>query len=123
MQDIPYSRFASKLANQLEAATLPVHVPEGEIRRLFRGKASTFHRNFPAIANVLKAEYGIWGECVLVPGSPGKPRTGYYTFYRLGQESLFCRPADSETKCFTFCVGVRKWVRSASRLLRRIRSV
>lgn len=82
------ARLTLATADKLRAERLPVHMTEAEIAKIFGAEAATFHMYFDTINQQLQKK-GFWAECVLCPPHNGKPRTGYYTFYREGQKSLF----------------------------------
>lgn len=88
--------LANRISELLSSQKLPTHVTEAEISAFFGDKAGAFHRLFDFINLRLKEE-GLWGECVLCPHYKNEPRTGYYTFYREGQESLFASARAPET--------------------------
>lgn len=88
------TKLALATAEKLRAERLPIHITEAEVTKIFGNEAATFHMHFSTILQHLQKE-GFWAECVLCPPRNGKPRTGYYTFYRKGQNSLFleaCAP-------------------------------
>lgn len=82
------AKLALATAKKLRAERLPIHITEAEVTKIFGNEAPTFHMYFDTINQLLQKE-GFWAECVLCPPHNGKPRTGYYTFYRHGQKSLF----------------------------------
>jgi hypothetical protein len=77
------------LATNLRQKLLPTHITEDDILGMFGDEAPAFHVNFSAINLMLEEITGISGEAVLVPETATHKRTGYYTFYREGQERLF----------------------------------
>lgn len=83
------SHLTMELAKQLRQGMLPTHVTEADIVSMFGSNAATFHANFSEINMLLRDATGIWGEAVLCPAVKDHPRTGYYTFYREDQKSLF----------------------------------
>lgn len=89
MNDHLISHLAMVLAKQLRQGMLPTHLTEADIAHMFDSNAATFHANFSEINMLLKEATGFWGEPVLCPAVKDHPRTGYYTFYREGQKSLF----------------------------------
>lgn len=90
------ARLALATVEKLSAERLPIHVTEAEVAKLFAEEASTFNMHFDTINQQLQKE-GFWAECVLCSPQNGKPRTGYYTFYRHGQKSLFVSATAPET--------------------------
>lgn len=83
------SHLTMKLAKRLRQSKLPTHMPEACIENMFGTNTATFHANFSEINMLLRDATGIWGEAVLCPAVKDHPRTGYYTFYREDQMSLF----------------------------------
>lgn len=91
------SNLTVELAKKLRQSMLPTHVTEADIENMFGSNAATFHANFSEINMLLRDATGFWGEAVLCPAVKGHPRTGYYTFYREGQKSLFIAARAPET--------------------------
>ena len=94
MSNDTISKLALAISEKLRAERLPIHITEAEVAKLFGKNADIFHMHFSTILQQLQRE-GFWAECVLCPPRNGKPRTGYYTFYRKEQNSLFlnaCAP-------------------------------
>lgn len=89
MNDHLISHLAMVLAKQLRQSILPKHVTEADIETMFGTNAATFHANFSEVNMLLRDASGIWGEAVQCPAVEDHRRTGYYTFYREGQTSLF----------------------------------
>jgi hypothetical protein len=83
------SYLTTELARKLRQSMLPTHLTEADIAHMFGSNAATFHANFSEINVLLTDATGFWGEPVLCPAVKHHPRTGYYTFYREGQKSLF----------------------------------
>lgn len=90
------AKLALTISEKLRAERLPIHITEAEVTKLFGKNAAIFHRHFSSILQEIQKE-GFWAECVLCPAQNGKPRTGYYTFYRQGQKSLFLSAKAPET--------------------------
>ena len=82
------AKLALATAEKLRAERLPIHITEAEVAQIFGNNSAIFHTHFGTINQLLQKE-GFWAECVLCPPRNGKPRTGYYTFYRENQKSLF----------------------------------
>lgn len=95
MLDKAIAELTSAITEKLRACRLPIHITEAEVADVFGDKAATFRMHFDTINQELRKE-GFWGECVLCPPHSGKSRTGYYTFYREGQKSLFVDAHDPE---------------------------
>lgn len=89
MNEYLISHLTTELAKTLRQSMLPMHLTEANIESKFGHNAATFHAKFGEINMLLREATGLWGEAVLCPAVKGHPRTGYYTFYREEQESLF----------------------------------
>lgn len=89
MNEYLISHLTTELAKTLRQSMLPMHLTEANIESKFGHNAPTFHANFGEINMLLRDATGIWAEVVLCPAVKEHPRTGYYTFYREGQKSLF----------------------------------
>lgn len=88
MSNNTIAKLALTISDKLRAERLPIHITEADVAKLFGKNATIFHMHFSTILQQLQKE-GFWAECVLCPPRNGKPCTGYYTFYRENQKSLF----------------------------------